>query len=287
MLSIFSIAALCLFAHYWISTFLGLRRNLKAAKASGLPYVVAPVYGVNIIWLTVEQFLLPLIRRLPLPKSWTNDWIDCVAGDWVWNSRRMMFDRLGSDVFIVVSPSKNTINVSDADVVSQITTRRNDFPKPLAMYKTLDIYGKNVVTHEGGEWRRHRKIVSPPFTENNNRMVWMETLYQAQVMLASWVGKDGNQKRTVGEVSTDAMRLSLHVISRAGFDVRCLWPGVNDDDEKALAEGAMSTNIIPKGHKMSYVESMTILLHHIILVITVPDVVASMFKLVTSRSAPL
>ena len=36
--------------------------------------------------------------------------------------------------------------VCDAEAVNQITTRRNDFPKPTEFYGSVDLFGKNVVS---------------------------------------------------------------------------------------------------------------------------------------------
>jgi hypothetical protein len=59
--------------------------------------------------------------------------------------------------------------------------------------------------------------------------------------------------------------LSLYVISRAGFDVRCGWPGRESEGD---AEGAVSATEVPKGHSMSYVDSLeTLLLRMIVLFI--------------------
>lgn len=63
------------------------------------------------------------------------------------------------------------LHVADAEAIAQITTRRNDFPKPIGMYSSIDLFGKNVVSTEGAFWRHHRKITSPPFTEKNNHLV--------------------------------------------------------------------------------------------------------------------
>jgi hypothetical protein len=248
------------------------RGHIAAAKASNLPYVVAPIYGLSRPWLAFQGLLMPYLRRLPA--SLKNPWIDVVAGDWFWDGQYSQFERMGSDTFLIVSPWGICIYCADADVVAQITTRRNDFPKPTALYKAVDIYGRNVVSLEGQEWRRHRKITSPPFTEKNNHLVWSESLFQAQTMLTSWVGPTRDGKLLSGKAPTpmkDTMRLSLHVISRAGFDVRCLWPDVNDDDEEAIKNGAMSMKTIPGGHDMSYVESMDSLLHLIGAIIVFPE----------------
>jgi cytochrome P450 len=42
---------------------------------------------------------------------------------------------------------------------------RNRFCKLVEGYKLLDVYGRNVLTTEGEEWRVHRKITAPSFTE--------------------------------------------------------------------------------------------------------------------------
>ena len=86
-----------------------------------------------------------------------------------------MFEKYG-DMFLIVSPGRNQLQVANAEAIDQITTRRNDFPKPLEFYGAVDIFGKNVVTTEGALWRYHRKITSPSFNERNNRLVWDESL---------------------------------------------------------------------------------------------------------------
>jgi cytochrome P450 len=102
----------------------------------------------------------------------------------------------------------------------------------------VDLFGKNVVSTEGGVWRQHRKITSPPFTEKNNHLVWAESLHQAQSMVESWVGIDGARNKTIGKVADDTMRLSLHVISRAGFGVRLLWPGLRIQRQRPIKSGS-------------------------------------------------
>ncbi|KAE9967749.1 hypothetical protein BLS_006187 [Venturia inaequalis] len=259
----------------------GLYRNIQKAKASGIPYIVSPIYAYNPVWLATGKLWMPLLRLLP--SYMTEPWIDLIEVDWTW---RVLFapfgptGKPGTDTFLIVSPESNVLSTADAEVINQITTRRNDFPKPISMYKSLDIYGKNVVTVEGAEWRRHRKVTAPQFNEKSNAVVWNETIFQAQEMAKSWQkgdsptanghtnGKSGRLGLLVSELSKDTMRLSLHVISRAGFGVRCLWPGVTDSEK---AEGSMDSNVIPQGHEMSYTNSLEILLHRIIALILLPD----------------
>lgn len=50
----------------------------------------------------------------------------------------------------------------------------------------LNVYGKNVVSTEGAEWRLHRKVTTRPFSEKNNQLVHEETLRQTTRMMAIW-----------------------------------------------------------------------------------------------------
>jgi hypothetical protein len=169
---------------------------------------------------------------------------------------------MGSDIFIVCSPGRNSVFVADPEATTQITTRRNDFPKPIEIYGSVDLFGKNVVSTEGSIWRHHRKITSPPFTEKNNHLVWQESLHQAQSMMASFLDKNA-EKGTVSDIAAATMRLSLHVISRAGFGRRLLWP-----HEELEQDG--QAGVVPEGHTMTYKDSLSTLLENIIAVMLLP-----------------
>ena len=178
--------------------------------------------------------------------------------DFAWTKLYDSFKDIGCDVWISVSPGANTLQVADAEAVSQITTRRNDFPKPTHIYRSVDLFGKNVVSTEGAYWRHHRKITSPPFTEKNNHLVWFESLHQAQSMMDGWLPNGKEESGPLKDIATQAMRLSLHVISRAGFGVRLEWP-----HEEVKAH-------VPEGHTLTYKEALERLLENIIVVMLTP-----------------
>ncbi len=261
-----ALALLASTALYALKMYRQLSKNIADAKASGIPYQVVPFFLVNRLWQISSIFVLPILRRLPL--SWTDPWLDMTL-EWGYTLRYQPFKRMGSDTFLTVSPGRIVLNTADASVINQITNRRNDFPKALEVYESLKIYGSNVVVTEGQEWRHHRKITSPPFTEKNNLLVWMETLDQSQAMIKSWFGADKQRSKVIRTIADDAMRLSLHIISRAGFGVSLSWP-----TEETRADGkegaANSSSNIPQGHMMSYTDALGTLLHSIILILTLP-----------------
>ncbi|KAI9836787.1 MAG: hypothetical protein M1819_000952 [Sarea resinae] len=278
MRSVLALVALLLPLIYAVNWYRGLARNIREAKASGIPYVVLPVFIYNRYWLTTHRIWIPWLRKLPA--SWTESWIDFLSPEFMWLDLHEPFKRLGTDIILLVTPGKSLLVVADADAISEIANRRHDFPKPVEIYKAVSIFGENVVSTEGHVWRQHRKITSPPFTEKNNQMVWTESIHQAQSMLKSWLGPNGEPK-TVSTVANDTMRLSLHVISRAGFGVRCLWPGVESED----TGDAFSSAKIQAGHTMSYKDALTTLLHNLVWLIVVPHWLLAILPFEASKRA--
>ena len=245
-------------------------RNLAAAKKSGIEYTCVPFFLVNRYYQITCIVITPIMRSLP--RSWTEPWFDMTL-DWGWDRRYEPFKRYSSDTFITVSPERNVLYTADADVITQIASRRNDFPKALEVYESLKIYGNNVVTSEGQLWRHHRKITSPPFSEKNNHLVFAETLGQCQDMVDSWLNGNKGGSKTIHTVADDAMRLSLHVISRGGFGVQLNWPGKAKPSTNGHIEGGedkASSGGVPEGHTMSYSDALGSLLHHVLIVLIFP-----------------
>jgi cytochrome P450 len=65
---------------------------------------------------------------------------------------------------------------------------------------------------DGAPWKRQRKMTATCFSEQNNQIVWSESLYLAKDMLRYWTTKP-----SLKTVADDTRTLSLHVLSRAGF----------------------------------------------------------------------
>ncbi|KAF1848269.1 cytochrome P450 monooxygenase-like protein [Cucurbitaria berberidis CBS 394.84] len=261
---ILSALAVIVFYHL-ISRHRALSRNIALAKSSGLPIVVMPWNVLSIFWISTHALWTPLLKTL-LPASLQGLWIELLHPEWGYRSGYKPFEKLGMDVFLAVSPRKIHVFVADAEAVTQITTRRNDFPKPLEMYGALDIYGKNLVSTEGADWRMHRKLVAPSFGEKNNELVFTESLHHAQSLLGLWTGPNGNGNQTVVDPSLGAMHFALYVISSAGFDVRVVWPheeGNQASPRKTVGNSMFVGSEVPAGHKMNYREALSELLHNI------------------------
>jgi hypothetical protein len=266
MLSYLFMGVVAYLGYQLCTAIIQLRRNIAIAKTTGLPYMAVPVYVYGRAWMIVSQPTVKLLRRLP--EAWRPYWTERITPNYSWDNLYSAFEKYDQDTYMTVSPKGFMLWTANAEVVNQITIRRNDFPKPSKMYRSINVFGRNLVSAEGQLWRRHRKITSPPFTEKNNHVVWAESIHQADSMLKAWTGMDGKSQHTIRTVAHDAMRLSLHIISRAGFGVRLLWPGVETNDP-AAEKGAIGQDLA-HGHTMTYTTAIETLLHNLLLVVGLP-----------------
>ena len=146
--------------------------------------------------------------------------------------------------------------------------RWEDFPKPVELYAIMNMFGINVLTTEGTVWKHHRRIASKAFTEKNNVLVWEESLRQSQAMLKDWTEKEGG-RGTVRSVQEDTMKLTLLIISYAGFGVHMDWSGLEEHDKE------IDTS---EGYTMSYEDALITLLHNVLWVLVLPKWLSSTSK---------
>ncbi|KAF2755695.1 cytochrome P450 [Pseudovirgaria hyperparasitica] len=244
---------------YCMLSLLSLRRNILLVRKTGLPYIVVPVYQYDGILALIFIRCLKYLERsiLPPPGSPTS-WRSLLGSSWVWQLLYEPFEKVGADNFFTVSPRGMILSTADPAVIDQVTSRRHDFPKPTFLYKNVNIYGDNVLTSEESKWRRHRKFVSPAFSERNNKLVWTETIKHTETLLKTWC--NGSCENILHSVSADMRRLTLSIISMAGFG-QCISL---DEHEKSQSKD------LPPGYSMSYAASLKHLLHNLLPVMVLP-----------------
>lgn len=188
--------------------------------------------------------------------------------DFTWEKLHSPWEKMG-DIFLTISPGLTNVWVANAEAIHQITSRRDAFPKPLQSYKILEIFGRNIISTEGVEWKQHRKVSSPSFNEKNNVLVFSEACRQAQGMLKKWAGPDGKGNVTIHDAPTDTDRLTLHIISSVGFGKRLLWPGEKREEGES-SQDVYSSEVPADGHTMSFENALNTLLEKLIWVLVTP-----------------
>ncbi|PVG01189.1 cytochrome P450 [Serendipita vermifera] len=224
----------CLVTFWAIKTYLEFRKLRRAVN-------YAP--GPNIFFsaaTTITRLLpnIPGINR---------------TSDWSWRLKYSSFGDYGQDIVAPITfyPSPRvSLHVGDADAIKEITSNRTSFPKPVQFYKIINLFGSNILSTEGDEWRMHRKIVAKSFTERNNRLVWEQTISTVLDLFTTWErdGRLGNAEEEgalkVTDIASVMRELALMVISAAAFGMNLSWK----DSES-----------VPAGHTMSFKTS----LHHV------------------------
>jgi cytochrome P450 len=134
----------------------------------------------------------------------------------------LAFQHYGLDIIgsITFYPSPRVIlHIADPSTVKEVTTHRAAFPKPVQFYKIINFFGSNILATEGDEWRMHRSVVAKSFTEQNNKLIWAETIDCISSLFAIWEEeseKKGDREMVIENVSDLTREITLMVISAAG-----------------------------------------------------------------------
>jgi hypothetical protein len=154
---------------------LNLFRNYLDARKVGLPIIVNPIDVMNPVWLLTQKRLMPIVKSLPFGLG---DWVVYSGFGSVFSNRYRLHAKHGA-AYLVVTPKEINLFIDDAEVVEDILSKRKDFIKAEETGKALNLFGTNVVTINGEDWARHRRITTPPFNERNSNNIWKESLSQA------------------------------------------------------------------------------------------------------------
>ncbi|KAF9263951.1 cytochrome P450 [Marasmius fiardii PR-910] len=137
--------------------------------------------------------------------------------------KRQRYEHFGWDILsnYCILSSSLTVSIADANVIKDVLTSHSRFPRYLEQYKPLSFFGPSVLSTEGDEWKKYKKIVKPAFTDKNIRMGWNETVrVMNDLFEEEWGAKD------VVNVSSSldlSLSMALYVLSAAIFGQRLSW----------------------------------------------------------------
>jgi len=132
--------------------------------------------------------------------------------------------------------------LSDPTAVKEVCSMRTVFQKPTRQYELLNFYGRNIVSSEGDEWKKFRKLCAPAFSERNNQLVWDET---AKIMLDLFENVWQNRDTIVVDHCLNVtLPVALQVIGIAGFGMKMTMTEQHDTP--------------PPGHQLNFLEALQI-----------------------------
>ncbi|KAF8532951.1 cytochrome P450, partial [Trichophaea hybrida] len=241
---------------------LALLWNYHIASSAGIPVIIVPFYYQNIFCVNWPYIpgLAWIVNNL-LPSS-TASYISDIGFTTRFWLRGKRFKTQGLCYF-TVSPRNIVLNVADADVVNQIMSDREGFPKPAHKYKIIDMYGSNLLTASDEDWPHHRRYIAGAFNEKNNNLVWEETLLQSGQMLSIWKSRaapNTTDPMAIDTLNYDAMTMALHVLSSAAFGIPLYFTEATtkrpEAEQGAGHEIFLDTEQPPTGFTMTYRQSI-------------------------------
>lgn len=209
--------------------------------------------------------------------------------DWAYQLLQAPWERLG-DSFLVVTPGIVIMWTRSPEAIHQVTARREAFPKPTHSYEVLALFGRNVLTTEGAEWKMHRKGMAASFNERNAAFIFDESIKQTQSLIAHWMGGavEGRERSSSGPITTlehDTMTLALNIIAHVGFGLRFFWPGQTMPDDLSALNRKYASFEPPAGHSMTFVTSLATVLERIIMLLIVPKWLLKYLPFRSAKSA--
>jgi cytochrome P450 len=154
-----------------------------------------------------------------------------------------MFERHG-DAFRVHSPAlgREIWVLSHPDQVRQVlVTDQAHFTKGIGIERVAILLGNGLMTSEGPQWRRQRKLVQPAF-HRNVIATWMPHVHAANARLAArWSA--AAQSRTPVNVTQDMSDVTLDVVLRALFGADLELLARNGDNPFALLTDETARNL--------------------------------------------
>ncbi|KAI1205124.1 cytochrome P450 [Annulohypoxylon truncatum] len=201
-----------------------LWRNYSAARTIGVPIRIIPFSPLNPFWVLLDRKVLSFIRHLPYgDNSFTRyNW-----RGWEVEDRYRSHHEMG-DIWVLVTPLKNWIYINDPEALMSVFRRGVDFPRPCFVNEILNVFGPNIATAEGQSWKTQRRVATHCFNEQNNEIVWGESITLAGDMLRYW-----SSKSSVKTTADDVRTLSLHILSRAAFGKSFKFVGHDERDQSA------------------------------------------------------
>ncbi|BGP13022.1 hypothetical protein JCM10213v2_000941 [Rhodosporidiobolus nylandii] len=152
----------------------------------------------------------------------------------VWFQKADLHAKYGSTVLLVPSlvPPKVTVLVGEGKLITDINADRKTFTKSEnSNAPVLCQYGQNLLTADGENWRRHRRVAVSSFSERNVREVWDE----AGKITREWHGRmemDAEGRTLVKGVE--------EVIGKCAFGVTFPWPSPSSSFSSAGATSRLS-----------------------------------------------
>jgi cytochrome P450 len=229
-------------------------QNVLAARKLGFPQIWVPGIVQNgYFWMIFGPVnRLQFKKRLP---TWLYERLELTIYGFEFFQKSKPFDEHavpqvrrnpklagGGKTYTLVTSGGLELISSDREIAAAVLGRPQDFRQNENASLVLNVFGSNVLTTDGSEWVRHRRIVAGAVTDRINPIVWKESIRQTRGLLAS-IRDNGNAASgcTTHNMFDLVKRVTIHVLYAAGMG--------NQQDFDGEEE-------VPKGMNLTYIEAV-------------------------------
>ncbi|KAK1225613.1 hypothetical protein PQX77_011440 [Marasmius sp. AFHP31] len=169
-----------------------------------------------------------------------------VGLDFTWERRQELYrnhETISSIPWLIGAPVLYTTNIDVMRQIISVGQTRSTFIKSPESVVGGGLYGGNVLTTEGDEWRKHRRIMGPAFGNSLYQLVWDQSLQTYRDMVAS-EGWSGKKSVEVPRLQDATFKFALIVLGVCafGFDFNWASPLASPGGDMSVQE-AMRTVI--------------------------------------------
>ncbi|KAI0061763.1 cytochrome P450 [Artomyces pyxidatus] len=168
----------------------------------------------------------------------------------IWNERFTLYQKWNSETVSIVPflTGKPAIYTSSLEVTRQIVGGgpKSAWVKPELSSRATNIWGDNVLSTNNPEWRKHRRILGPAFTQTSTYVhVWSTThrIYHEMTASEGWDASDEVEIQVLQKLTT---KFALNVILASGFGIALPWdtpPGQGGEVNLQQALRAFADNV--------------------------------------------
>jgi len=169
---------------------------------------------------------------------------------WSFNDLYETHSRLGP-AFVLVSAWKTEVIIADMNAIETVMKNPRAWMNDPVLFSLFDVFGPQIMSVNGNDWQRHRKVTGAAFKEENARAVWYASLRQAEAWSKVIASRQGEDVITLAKATELTHVVALHVLSAGGFGREC-------DFEKGTTQPE-------EGHSMSYGQSLSVIMQNILM----------------------
>ncbi|KAL3492291.1 cytochrome P450 [Aspergillus germanicus] len=195
---------------------ISLTRFYIHGRRSGFPVFIAPFPTKNIVWMVITPMLQPLLEKYIPKPLYTR--LDVAIYGWEYRQKAAIHGRVGK-TFVLATLDECTLWVADPAIANVILQRRKDFLQPGIVGKVMGLFGANVITANGAEWQRQRKMVAPNLNEGLSKIVWDESCRQASRMSVYLQSNSNSGSKTLSGLKS----VAINVMGFAGYGQKQEW----------------------------------------------------------------